>query len=193
VAKAETQDRDVVELLLDQHNQIKALFRQLAAERGKKTKKKQELFEDLVRLLAVHETAEEIVVHPTARTEIPGGEKIVAGRLHEEDEAKHALASLHDMGVDHPDFDGKLEELSEAVVAHATHEEKDEFPQLRKKLSADRLRQMAGAVRTAEATAPTRPHPAAGESAITNLLAGPPMAVFDRVQDAVRDWRRSSR
>lgn len=192
MAKTEqkTQDKDVVELLLDQHNQIKALFRQLSGERGKK---KRDLFEDLVRLLAVHETAEEIVVHPTARTEIPNGEKVVSGRLHEEDEAKHALAELHDMGVDHPDFDRKLKEFSQAVVEHATHEEKEEFPQLRKKLSADRLRQMAGAVRAAEATAPTRPHPAAGESAIANLLAGPPLAVFDRVQDAVRDWTRSGR
>ncbi|GDY32510.1 hemerythrin domain-containing protein [Gandjariella thermophila] len=187
---AQTQDKDVVELLLDQHNQIKALFRQISGERGRR---KQELFEDLVRLLAVHETAEEIVVHPTARTEIPNGEKVVSGRLHEEDEAKHVLAELHGMGVDHPDFDRKMTEFAESVVEHATHEEKDEFPQLRKKLSADRLRQMAGAVRAAEATAPTRPHPAAGESAVANLLAGPPLAVFDRVQDAIRDWRRSGR
>jgi hemerythrin superfamily protein len=185
-----TQEQDVVELLLDQHNQIKALFRDLSSARGQR---KRELFEDLVRLLAVHETAEEIVVHPTARTEIPGGEQVVESRLREEDEAKHALAELHDLGVDHKDFDRKLAALAESVVDHANHEEKDEFPQLRKKLSKDRLRQMAGAVRAAEATAPTRPHPAAGESAIANVLAGPPLGVFDRVRDAMRDWGRSNR
>jgi hypothetical protein len=47
---------------------------------------------------------------------------------------------------------------------------------------------MAGAVRAAEAAAPTRPHPAAGESAAANALAGPPLAVFDRIRDAVRGW-----
>jgi hypothetical protein len=46
-------------------------------------------------------------------------------------------------------------------------------------------------VRVAEATAPTRPHPHAGESAAANLVAGPPLAVFDRVRDKARDWRQS--
>ncbi|WP_228782529.1 hypothetical protein [Nocardia abscessus] len=45
---------------------------------------------------------------------------------------------------------------------------------------------MAGSVRAAEAVAPTRPHPHAGESAAANLLAGPPLALFDRA----RDWRQ---
>jgi hypothetical protein len=39
--------------------------------------------------------------------------------------------------------------------------------------------------------APTRPHPTAGESATANLIAGPPAALFDRMRDAVRDWRQS--
>jgi hypothetical protein len=50
---------------------------------------------------------------------------------------------------------------------------------------------MAGVVRAAEAAAPTRPHPAAGESAVANVMAGPPLALFDRVRDAVRDWSTS--
>jgi hypothetical protein len=48
---------------------------------------------------------------------------------------------------------------------------------------------MAGLVRAAEAAAPTRPHPAAGESAAANMIMGPPLALFDRIRDAVRDRR----
>ncbi|WP_342213141.1 hypothetical protein [Nocardia otitidiscaviarum] len=47
-------------------------------------------------------------------------------------------------------------------------------------------------MRVAEATAPTRPHPGAGESALANFVVGPPLALIDRVRDAVRDWRRKS-
>ncbi|MEV7805489.1 hypothetical protein AB0O28_21325 [Microbispora sp. NPDC088329] len=54
-------------------------------------------------------------------------------------------------------------------------------------------RRMAGAVRAAEAISPTRPHPGAGESATANMLAGPPVAVFDKIRDAVRDWRQSNK
>jgi hemerythrin superfamily protein len=184
-----TQDQDVVELLLHQHNQIKALFQQVATARGAQ---KRDLFDQLVRLLAVHESAEEEVVHPAARRRAQAGDAVVDSRLREEDEAKKELAALYDMGVDHPDFDMKLGVLARAVTDHARHEEHEEFPYLRQNLDADTRRRMAGALRAAEATAPTRPHPASPESAAGNLVAGPPLAVFDRMRDAVRDWRKSN-
>jgi hemerythrin-like domain-containing protein len=186
MAKATKQD--VIELLLEQHSEIKRLFSRVSKARGAQ---KRDLFEDLVRLLAIHETAEEEIVHPTARKEISGGEQIVDRRIEEESKAKQALSDLYDLGVDHADFDSRLVALATEVEEHATREENDEFPSLRRKVSADQLQRMATAVKAAEATAPTRPHPAAGESAAANLLAGPPLGVFDRVQDALRDWRRS--
>jgi hemerythrin superfamily protein len=182
------QQKDVVSLLLEQHNEIKNLFTQLATAQGAQ---KRDLFQDLVRLLAVHESAEETVVHPAARRAIEDGDQVVESRLREEDEAKHALAELYDLGVDHPDFDRKLAALRGAVIAHATREENDEFLYLRQHLPAERLQRMAGALKAAEKVAPTRPHPKTGESATANLLAGPPVAMFDRIRDAVRDWRQS--
>ncbi|MEE6257446.1 hemerythrin domain-containing protein [Plantactinospora sonchi] len=183
-----TKQRDVVDLLVDQHNQIKTLFGQLGRAQGAE---KRELFESLVRLLAVHESAEEIVVHPSARKKIDRGQQVVDQRLQEEDQAKRELAELYDMGVDHPNFDARMAKFADAVMQHASHEENEEFPSLRRSMSEAQLARMAGAVRAAEATAPTRPHPHSGESASANLLAGPPLAVFDRVRDAVRDWRES--
>jgi hemerythrin-like domain-containing protein len=183
------QDQDVIELLLDQHDQIRSLFSQVQTAQGAT---KRELFEALVRLLAVHESAEEEVVHPTARRKIDSGDQVVDSRLHEEDEAKHVLAELYDMGVDDPKFDSKFAALSNAVNQHAMHEETEEFPYLRQNLPAEQLRRMAGAVRAAEMMAPTRPHPQTGESMAANLIAGPPMAIFDRMRDAVRDWREKS-
>ncbi|WP_169950972.1 hemerythrin domain-containing protein [Microbispora sp. H11081] len=179
-------EQDVIELLLTQHEQIKTMFMEVAASQGDR---KRELFNDLVRLLAVHEAAEEQVVHPAARS--TAGDGVVEARLREEDEAKHALSDLYDLGVDHPEFAIRLAALEKAVVDHATHEEREEFPRLRQEISPERLRGMAGAVRAAERVAPTRPHPGAGGSAAANMLAGPPIAVFDKIRDAVRDWRQS--
>ncbi|GAA0371602.1 hemerythrin domain-containing protein [Microbispora corallina] len=183
-----TGEQDVVDLLLAQHNEIKAMFAEVAGARGDR---RRELFHDLVRLLAVHESAEEQVVHPAARSK--AGDEIVEARLNEENEAKHALSDLYDLGVEHPEFDVRLAALEKAVLDHATHEELEEFPRLRQETSPDRLRRMAGAVRAAEAVSPTRPHPGAGESATANMLVGPPVAVFDKVRDAVRDWRQSNK
>ncbi|MBF6166824.1 hemerythrin domain-containing protein [Streptomyces gardneri] len=181
-------DQDVVDLLTAQHAQITTLLARLkAGEDGK-----QDLFTDLVRLLAVHESAEEQVVHPVAgRARFGADDDIVRPRLEEENAAKRALAHLYDLGVDHPDFDAALAAFADAVAEHATREETEEFTLLRAQFSTDQLRRMAGSVRAAEAVAPTRPHPGTGESAAANLLAGPPLALFDRARDAVRDWRRN--
>jgi hemerythrin superfamily protein len=187
---AETRtDRDVVELLLEQHDEIKSMFSELRQVQGQA---KQELFNDLVRLLAVHETAEETVVHPVARRKLEDGEQVVEQRLEEEDRAKKELADLYDMGVDHPDFDRRLQAFAVEVTEHATKEEGEEFLRLRAMVDADKLRKMADALRAAEAAAPTRPHAGAPESAAGNILIGPPVAVFDRIRDAVRDWRQKN-
>ncbi|WP_019925471.1 hemerythrin domain-containing protein [Nocardia sp. BMG111209] len=175
-------DTDVVDLLLRQHRQVEDLLDQIPAARGQS---KQEHFQDLVRLLAIHESAEEQFVHPAAR-KTAAGDEVVDARLAEENEAKHVLTDLHDLGVDHADFDRKFAAFANAVREHAEHEENDEFPALRAANSPTDLHAMAERVERAEKLAPTRPHPHAGESAAANMLAGPPLAVFDRIRDALR-------
>ena len=63
-----TTEPDVVDLLLQQHDQIKSMFAQLQTTTGTA---KRDLFDELVRLLAVHESAEESVVHPMATSGWP--------------------------------------------------------------------------------------------------------------------------
>ncbi|MER7267817.1 hemerythrin domain-containing protein [Micromonospora carbonacea] len=174
---------DVVDLLLAQHARIEELFLLVVGGTGQL---RRDAFDDLVRLLAAHETAEEEVVHPLSRT-LPGGggDAMVDERLAEEKQAKQTLKALVDAGVDDAGFETGILLLREAVLAHARYEERYEFPRLRQHVSADRLRALAAAVRAAEKTAPTRPHPSA-QSATANLALGPALAVMDRVRDAVR-------
>ncbi|MBE1604725.1 hemerythrin domain-containing protein [Actinopolymorpha pittospori] len=82
---AASKDQGVVELLVEQHEQIRTLIAQVRSETGDL---RRERFEDLVRLLAVLETAEEEVVHPRARREIANGERVVEARLNEESQAE---------------------------------------------------------------------------------------------------------
>jgi hemerythrin superfamily protein len=185
-----TREKDVVELLVDQHNQLRQMFSEMEGAQGDR---KRDVFEDIVRLLAIHETAEEEVVHPVAGRVVQGGQKIVEERLHEEGQAKHMLAELHELGPDKPEFDIRFQALKNAVLQHAEREEQQEFSKLREKVDADQLRRMADAVRLAERTAPTRPHPRTPESAVGNLLAGPPLAVFDRIRDAMREATKGSK
>src|SRR5438046_9873330 len=81
-------------------------------------------FEQLVRKLAVHETAEEIVVHPL--TKGAGANAVADEVLHEEDQAKKALAALDGMDVTSPEFARRLSDLKRDVLSHAHREEYEE-------------------------------------------------------------------
>jgi hypothetical protein len=181
-----TRQRDVIDVLLAQHERIRELFGQVTAADGAR---RRELFADLVRLLAVHEAAEEELVHPMARKGAVVPDLIVAARRDEERQAKRDLAELYDMGTDHPHFAAGLERLRSLVLEHVGLEEREEFPAMRLAVPPGQLVEMAGRVRWAEKLAPTRPHAHTPTSAAGSRLTGPPMALFDRIRDGIRDTR----
>src|SRR3954468_260590 len=143
---------DVVAFLVSQHQQIKDLFEQVSSSTGEQ---REESFVALRRLLAVHETAEEEVVHPRARVELADGEDVVDARLQEENEAKQKLATLESLDVHGAEFEKLFQELQADVLNHAAAEESEEFGRLAEELDAEQLDQMRRAVELAEATAPT--------------------------------------
>ncbi len=173
---------DVVNLLRDQHNLIKDLFEEVLSASSDEAREK--AFVDLRQLLAVHETAEEMVVHPRARNEIADGDAIVDARLKEEHEAKEKLSRLEKIDVSSKEFLNELTMFRDDVIDHAEHEENEEFNKLQRKLDSDDLGRMAKAVQAAEAIAPTRPHPGV-ESAKANFAVGPFASMLDRARDAI--------
>jgi hemerythrin superfamily protein len=92
----------VVDFLVSQHEQIKSMFAQALSASGEAREK---AFVELRRLLAVHETAEEEIVHPRAKRKIANGAEVVDERLHEEHEAKTVLQELE-----------KLDRVRDAIV-----------------------------------------------------------------------------
>jgi len=173
---------DVIDLLLGQHMTIRDLFLEVQDSTGEQ---RRVAFERLVRLLAVHETAEEQLIHPLARISVHGGGDVVDERLAEEHDAKETLAALEKMGPEAPEFDGLLATFRANVLEHAHNEETYEFRYLRANVPTVQLRALVPMVKAAEAVAPTHPHPGV-ESAIATNLTGPVLSLFDRTKDLVR-------
>lgn len=172
---------DVVTFLKEQHRQIEAGFDQVQVASGEERRVS---FLALRRLLAVHETAEEEIVHPAARRALPDGDEIVDARLQEENEAKRVLSALEDIDVSSAEFERQFALLKSSVLMHAGAEEDDEFERLGLALDQKELERMRKAVAFAERFAPTRPHPGV-ESPVANLLAGPFVSMIDRARDAL--------
>ncbi|MEZ0341893.1 hemerythrin domain-containing protein [Mycobacterium sp. pV006] len=177
-----TSARDVVDYLKTQHETIRNLFVETLDAADAETR--QEAFSRLRTMLAVHETAEEMVVHPRVRRKIENGDAIVDDRLAEEHDSKVLLSEIEKLPIDSAEFSKALIHLQGEVLEHAKNEEELEFTALEAALSKDELAKLADAVAVAEKIAPTHPHPGV-ESAAANFVAGPFASVLDRARDAL--------
>jgi hemerythrin superfamily protein len=174
--------QDVVEYLKAQHETIKRLFVETLDASDAATQEKS--FNELRALLAVHETAEEMVVHPRVRRKVDGGNEIVAARLAEEHDSKVALQELEKLDFGSAEFSKALIHLQQAVLAHAEKEENEEFTQIEDQLDPKEREKLTVAVEIAERIAPTHPHPGV-ESAAANFAVGPFASLLDRAKDAL--------
>ncbi|HVU74518.1 MAG TPA: hemerythrin domain-containing protein [Mycobacteriales bacterium] len=177
-----------LDLLSEQHEQIKHLLARVRENAG--TAAAVSDFSELRRLLSVHETAEEIVVRPLTRTEVPNGRGVAGARMNEENEAKVVLARLEKLGADSAEFAAEFPSFESAVLAHAEAEERDELAPLKAMQREGHLSQLGSSIIEAERTAPTHPHPHAKTTA-ANIVLGPFAAVLDRVRDAIAHRRAS--
>ncbi|MGC1806435.1 MAG: hemerythrin domain-containing protein [Mycobacterium sp.] len=173
---------DVIGFLKAQHNLIEDMFDQVLHASDPQAREKP--FVQLRQLLAVHETAEEMVVHPRVRREVDAIDSMVDARLEEEHDAKELLSSIEKIDITSQQFIDELTKLRDAVMDHALHEESFEFPKLQRELDAEELKRLGTAVRAAEAIAPTRPH-AGVESAKLNFAVGPFASMIDRARDLI--------
>ena len=177
------QSVDLVTLIRQQHDQVRSLMQEVksAPAAGRK-----EQFEALARMLAVHETAEEMTVYPALQKMGDEGTRVAEARKNEEDEAKKVLANLEGLDCSSTEFEQAFEEFSGNVERHASSEEAEVLPLLMES-DADGRREMARAFLLAEKMAPTHAHRMAPESAVGNMLVGPFVAMVDKVRDAIRD------
>jgi hemerythrin superfamily protein len=173
-------EEDVVAILTRQHQRIREGFVEVKAATGDD---KQQKFDALRALLAAHETAEEMVLRPvTAQT--AGRE--VADELNEEEKAANkALAELEHLDVHSDEFTAAFADFQKAVLAHAEHEERAEFPKVEAGRSPKQLADMGRVLLAVEKIAPTHPHPSTAGHFTAQWVAGPFVSVLDRARDAL--------
>ncbi|MBV7694119.1 hemerythrin domain-containing protein [Streptomyces sp. TRM70350] len=176
---------DAVDILTRQHAQIRRGFYKAAVPGPTRRR----AFEQLMRLLAVHEAAEEAHVHPVARRALQAGRTVAARRREEEKQAKKLLVALWRTGPEGKGYLRQLNAARKAVLAHAGREEREEFTALRRAVGATRLRMLGAEIKLTQAYAPTRPHRWVNNEA-TNKLAAPLLGPIDRMRDLARNATR---
>lgn len=186
---------DAIELLMRDHREVEALFKQFEklTERAQKSKKK--VVQKITRELAIHAAIEEMLFYPAVRT---AGLKAasragasaadtVLESLEEHHIVKWTLSELQKMSPSDERYDAKVKVLMESVRHHVEEEQEELFPKVRKLLDREILSELGDRMEKAKKLAPTRPHPRAPDEPPGILVAGAMSAVLDRGKDAVRN------
>lgn len=131
---------DIVAVLHHEHEQIRQLCIDVrGAGRGRRKRPLGALQQAFHR----HQLGEVAVAHPAASDSGPNGDTIARACQADGEQIERSLTELGRLGVEHPDFDARFAALSGALLEHAAHQERDEFPLLRRYVSTQRLHMMA--------------------------------------------------
>lgn len=127
-----SQTPDAVDLLTQDHANVKALFAQYEAlgERALASKKK--LAIKICTELTKHATAEEELFYPAVREAAADTDDLVDEAVVEHASAKELIAQILAMDADEDLYDAKIKVLSEQIEHHVGEEEGEMFPKARK-------------------------------------------------------------
>jgi hemerythrin superfamily protein len=173
---------DAIQLLTDDHRTVEKLF--TSYEQTDDREEQTRIAHQVVHELAVHGEIEELLFYPRIRDHLGDSEADEA--IHEHVEIKQTLNELDKLTADDEGFDARMRELMAEVRHHVEEEESDIFPRFREVVPAEDLRNLGAQLERAKKLVPTRPHPSAPTGPVGKLAASPPVALIDRVRDALR-------
>jgi hypothetical protein len=133
-----------------------------------------------------HAFAEETVLFPAYRKHLPDeGDALTAHIEGEHQEINDLLERFQDADLSDPENDRLVHRMFSLISSDARNEEDVLLPRLQQVASVQELRAIGNAWEVSRTTSPTRPHPRISRRPPGNLLAGVPLAAWDRTMDAV--------
>jgi hemerythrin superfamily protein len=172
---------DVIDVLTSDHRDVTALIGEIWSVTDPMIRR--DLTDTAISELVRHAVAEEMYVYPAMRKYLADGEKAVEHDVEEHKELERAMKQLEAVDVSSAEFDAALRRLEALLADHVRDEESQQFPELRRSVSQEELKELAGKVETAKKLAPTRPHPGAPNSELFHKLVGPGVGMVDRLRD----------
>ncbi|QBE61608.1 hemerythrin domain-containing protein [Pseudoduganella lutea] len=129
---ATAKPRDAVALLKQDHDEVKAMFKQYEELGDRAFASKQKLAEKICLELTKHAIAEEEIFYPAVRAEVDDADDLVDEATVEHASAKDLIAQIHAMDPHDDLYDAKVKVLGEYIEHHVKEEEQEMFPQAKK-------------------------------------------------------------
>jgi hemerythrin superfamily protein len=168
VTRALADDDSATNLLIRQHDEVKALFEAIEEASNRTTKAK--LFETLARTLVAHDAIEREILYPACEKKM-GMTKLLGEALVEHGVIEFCLYEA-DRARKAGDFDFKVQVLSEMVLHHVKEEEQDFFPQVEKAFALKQLEELGKRMQVRFVAAQKEDFRAALVANLRQVLAG---------------------
>ena len=135
---------DPAKLLVTEHEKVERLFAEI--QRTQSASRRNGLVAQLDADLSAHMAAEEQLLYPVLRAEVPDGAGLADRAEKEHAEAKQVLANLVRTDPGDASFTKTLKTLKKLIAAHVKEEEKRLLPKLESSLDGARLGELRGAM-----------------------------------------------
>ena len=175
--------KDVIEILTADHREMIGLLELI--EETTDPAERRALADAATAEIVRHSVAEELFVYPVYTREVTDGADEVEHDKEEHQELEETLVKLEGVDSEDADFLRLVRELKGQLDHHADDEESDQFPKLRRAVSADELVDLGRKVEAAKKVAPTRPHPDSPHSELFHMTVGLGVGMVDRLRDAL--------
>ena len=175
--------KDVVDILTADHREMIGLLELI--EETTDPAERRALADAATAEIVRHSVAEELFVYPVYTREVTDGADEVEHDKEEHQELEETLVKLEGVDSEDADFMRLVRELKGQLDHHVDDEESDQFPKLRRAVSADELVDLGRKVEAAKKVAPTRPHPDSPHSELVHMTVGLGVGMVDRLRDAL--------
>jgi len=122
-------------LLKNDHTAVKKLLADFGRTTARAAKTRQALMDRIAQELEIHSTIEEEIFYPAVK-DVRGGQSLVAEAEAEHKRVDGLVAEAQGMSMDADEVLETARELRDAVVHHATEEEREMFPVAQEGLGA---------------------------------------------------------
>ncbi|MEX0168307.1 hemerythrin domain-containing protein [Streptomyces sp. LMG1-1-1.1] len=148
---------DGIVLLREDHKNVEKLFKEFERAGDDALSEKGDIARQVVRELTTHAWIEEKVFYPAAREAAPETTDHVLESVEEHHAVLWMLSELDGLDPSDERFDAKMTVLMENVRHHVEEEEQDWFPDVRKAMGRNRLRELGERMEAARKDAPESP------------------------------------
>jgi hemerythrin superfamily protein len=124
--------KDALALLKADHDEARAIFKKYEELGDRANASKKKLATEVCNALTVHATIEEEIFYPALRTQGKEFQDLLDEAEVEHAGAKELIAQIEAMDPEDDLYDAKVKVLGEQIDHHATEEEDEMFPKVRK-------------------------------------------------------------